>query len=109
MARRFAIPLVIAVLSGLLLAVGCARTSAPKGQAGSPAATEEPMMARQEMDAGGAQPVPMAKQAPAAGGEQTKKPAAPVGAPADPAAVSASPAPPMIIYNATLDVIVKDL
>jgi hypothetical protein len=107
------------VIGFAMLAVfGCAEASRSAKQAASPAErTEEPMMAKQDTDgimlpsptdervrqAGGAQ-----DKKPAAG-EPAKKPAAPVGAPADPAAVSASPAPPMIIYNATLDVIVKDL
>jgi hypothetical protein len=95
----------------MLLVFGCAEASrSAKREAAAPPVSEpELMMARKEAGAGGMEGAAENKQAPPAGaGENAKKPAAPVGAPAD-AAVSASPAPPMIIYNATLDVIVKDL
>jgi hypothetical protein len=98
------------VIGFTMLAVfGCAKASrSAKEQGPSPAASEpELMMARKE--AGGAAMEPPAVAQPAPPGAGEKKPAAPVGAAADPAAVRASQQPPMIIYNAALDVIVKDL
>lgn len=108
----------------MLVVFGCGQASRSAKQAPATAErTEEPMMARQDMDGGVSLPSPTDENVRRpAGGERAKKapaggqPPAPLAPPVAPpvgaaplaAAVNAAQ-PPMIIYNATLDVIVKDL
>lgn len=101
MAVRISLPWLAAGVGFSVLTVigfGCARSSAPKS-AGAPAVGESSAMARKEAAGAGREAQDAAPAKKAANG---------AGA-ADPVAVSAAPAAPMIIYTHTLDVIVKDL
>jgi hypothetical protein len=93
MSRRIALWLVVAIIAASCAVVGCGggmpmRKQAP-GTEQDGAAVSQPALAAKAGDA---------KKADGGG-----------GAPADPAAVNAPQTSPMIIYTATLDVIVKDL